>query len=109
MTSIPSFHAHIYYDEKSRTAAAELREELESRFTIDMGRWHDKPIGPHPVSFYRVAFAADQYPGLTQWLMLNRRGLTVLIHPETGDDLADHTNHAMWMGEVLALNLDMFE
>ncbi len=108
MTSIPAFHAHIYYDEKSRSAAAALREELESRFTVDMGHWHDKPIGPHPVPFYRVAFAADQYPSLTQWLMLKRRGLTVLIHPETGDDLADHSHHAMWMGEVLTLNLDMF-
>lgn len=36
--------------------------------------------------------------------MLNRRGLAVLIHPETGQPRADHLLHAMWLGEVLDIN-----
>jgi DOPA 4,5-dioxygenase len=39
--------------------------------------------------------------------MLNRDGLTVL-HPETGDDYLDHTDHAVWFGAVLPLRLEMF-
>lgn len=38
--------------------------------------------------------------------MLNRRGLTILVHPETGDDLADHSKHALWLGAVLPLDLE---
>ena len=42
------------------------------------------------------------------WLMLNRDGLTILVHPETGDDLADHTDHAAWLGGILRLRLGVF-
>ncbi len=42
------------------------------------------------------------------WLMLNRDGLTVLLHPETGDDYSDHTAHAAWLGGVLTLRLEAF-
>jgi DOPA 4,5-dioxygenase len=41
------------------------------------------------------------------WLMLNRDGLTILLHPETGDDYTDHATHAVWFGEKLPLNLEM--
>ena len=41
------------------------------------------------------------------WLMLNRDGLTVLLHPETGDDYTDHTAHACWFGAVLPLRVEV--
>jgi len=34
-------------------------------------------------------------------LMLNRQGLTVLVHANTRNERADHLSHALWMGEVL--------
>ena len=37
-----------------------------------------------------------------------RDGLTIFIHPNTGDDLADHTRHAVWMGQILPLEVAMF-
>src|SRR5215207_8429945 len=42
---------------------------------------------------------APQFARLLPWLMLNRDPLDVFVHPETGDDLADHRDHAMWLGE----------
>jgi len=39
------------------------------------------------------------------WLMLNRDGLTILLHPETGNDMLDHTAPAAWFGAVLPLRL----
>jgi aromatic ring-cleaving dioxygenase len=41
--------------------------------------------------------------------MLNRDGLAVLLHPETGDDYRDHTAHAAWLGAMLPLRLEAFQ
>ncbi len=45
---ISLYHAHIYYDASSRPVAARLRDEIAQRFTVQLGRWHDEPVGPHP-------------------------------------------------------------
>ena len=66
-------------------------------------------VGPHPEPMYQVAVDARVFPDLVPWLMLNRRGLTVFVHPETGDSLADHRDHAVWMGRMLPLKLEVFE
>jgi len=105
-TGITSFHAHIYFDTASRDVAARVREGLGSRFEVRLGRWHDLPIGPHPKAMYQVAFLPDQFSHVVPWLMLNRQGLDILIHPETGDDVADHTEHSLWLGEKLDLNIE---
>lgn len=100
---IYDYHAHIYYDAISRDRAAQLRAWVEQKFTVRMGRWHDVPVGPHPTAMYQVAFAPDQFPTLVPFLMMNRMGLTVLLHPESGRPRDDHTLNATWMGEVLPL------
>lgn len=107
--AITGWHAHIYYDpDNTRAAAAALREEIATRFPdAILGRWHDRPVGPHPSAMYQVAFAPGLLPGLLPFLALNRSGLTVLVHPETGRQRADHTAHAMWMGQVLPLDLSI--
>jgi len=33
----------------------------------------------------------------------------VFVHPETGDDLTDHTRHAIWLGAMLPLELSIFD
>lgn len=105
--AIHDYHAHVYYDATSRDRAAALRAWIEARFTVRMGRWHDVPVGPHPTAMYQVAFAPDQFPTLVPFLMLNRQGLTILLHPESGRPRDDHTLHAVWMGQVLPLRSEI--
>jgi aromatic ring-cleaving dioxygenase len=105
--AITEYHAHVYYDALSRERAAALRGWVERRFDIRMGRWHDVPVGPHPCAMYQIAFKPDQFPALVPFLMLNRQGLTILLHPESGRPRDDHTRHAVWAGEVLPLRTDM--
>jgi aromatic ring-cleaving dioxygenase len=105
--TIEGYHAHIYYDDGSRETAARIREQLEQNFTVEMGRWRDQPVGPHPTSMYQVKFAPNEFPRIVPWLMLNRAELTVLVHPETGDAYADHAHHALWLGQKLELRLDI--
>lgn len=104
--AITGYHAHVYYDAESKEAAGAVREALEARFSVRMGRWHDRPVGPHPSWSYQIAFGPELFAELVPWLALNRRGLIVFLHPETGDDLADHTEHAIWMGDRQELDLD---
>ncbi|MDP6403858.1 MAG: DOPA 4,5-dioxygenase family protein [Alphaproteobacteria bacterium] len=102
---IHDYHVHVYFDAASRDPARALREGVEERFEVRMGRWHEKNVGPHPRWSYQIAFEADLFAEIVPWLMLNRQGLTLLLHPNTGDDVPDHTDHAVWMGEVLDLDL----
>lgn len=108
--SIKGYHAHVYYeDDASRAVAAELRAELEANFDVELGRWRDEPVGPHPKPMYQVAFGPAEFPRMVPWLMLNRRGLTILVHPETGDDVPDHRDYPLWLGEVLDLDMEFLE
>lgn len=103
--AIETFHAHVYYDEATKPAAARIREAVEDRFEVVMGRWHDKPVGPHPMWSYQIAFDAKLFGEIIPFLALRREGLTVFVHPNTGDALADHTDHVMWLGASQILDV----
>jgi aromatic ring-cleaving dioxygenase len=105
LDSIQSYHAHIYFDgpEQRRTAET-LREEIAQRFSVRIGRWHDRPVGPHTRPMYQVAFTPAEFARFIPWLMINRRGLAVLVHPNTGRSKSDHLIHALWLGEILEIN-----
>ena len=110
--AITGYHAHVYYDAGSKAAATEVRAGFEARFAdslgeIRMGRWHDDPIGPHPMGSYQIAFPPTLFGEILPWLALNRRGLTVFIHPETGDDVTDHSDYAIWLGEQRQVDLSV--
>ncbi|MBS0220640.1 MAG: DOPA 4,5-dioxygenase family protein [Proteobacteria bacterium] len=103
---IKDWHAHIYFDPASRDAAWALRERIEKTFDINMGRFHEKPVGPHPRFSYQVHFRNDQLAALLSWLAVNRDDLTVFVHPNTGEALEDHRDRAIWLGQQVPLVLD---
>jgi aromatic ring-cleaving dioxygenase len=103
--AIREYHAHVYYDNVSRDRAADLRARIEARFTVEAHPWRDAPIGPHFSAQYQIVFNSDQFSTLVPFLMMNRMELTVLVHPQTGRPRDDHTLNAMWMGEVLPVNV----
>jgi len=106
---ISGYHAHVYFDADSKDTARALRVQISNEFEIEMGRFHEKEVGPHPRWSYQVAFKPDIFARLVPWLALNRNGLTIFLHPDTGNDLEDHRDHAIWFGEVLPLKLELFE
>jgi len=104
---IPSYHAHIYFrTPEERTKAEQVRDQIAARFVVRLGRWHEVPIGPHSAPMYQVAFLAEIFPDFIPWLMLNRQGLTILLHPNTGRPRDDHELNPFWFGEVLAIRGD---
>jgi DOPA 4,5-dioxygenase len=107
-SDIKGYHAHIYYDPETREAAARVREGL-SQFNVVLGRWHDEMVGPHLKSMYQALFPTEEFAKVVPWLMLNREGLDVLVHPETGDGKGDHVDRSLWLGTKLGVNLSAFK
>ncbi len=107
---ILSWHAHVYFNAESRDAAWALRATiLESRIAtlINMGRFHEKPVGPHPMWTYQMEVGAVGFAAVTGWLALNHGTLDVFIHPNTGNELRDHRDSAMWIGRSYPLDLSV--
>ena len=99
-TRITGYHAHIYYDEETRETAARLRGRIWEGwgFDIVMGRFRDRPVGPHPEPMFQVAFDKALFAEFVPWLMYNRDGLVVLVHPEAEDAHDDHVYYPLWLG-----------
>ncbi len=106
---ITGYHAHIYFDADSEADAQAVRDAIDGRFDVVLGSWHRQDVGPHTRWMYQVLFATELFASFVPWLALNRRGLAVLVHPQSGDSIADHTDHAIWMGEVLDVKVDVLE
>ncbi len=106
-STIESWHAHVYFDAASRDAAFSLRELIvvELAACMEMGRFHERPVGPHPMWSYQLAVPAADFAQVVGWLTLNHGELDVFIHPNTGDDLRDHRDSALWLGHSHTLNL----
>lgn len=106
LSGVLGYHAHIYYDAESKLLAETVRLEAELAFpSAQFGRCHDRPVGPHPDWSFQIAFGPDLFQPLVTFLALNRQGLVVFVHPETGDALSDHRDHAIWMGAIRPLDL----
>ncbi|HEU5133567.1 MAG TPA: DOPA 4,5-dioxygenase family protein [Steroidobacteraceae bacterium] len=103
------YHAHIYYDHDSWDSAHRLHQELSDMLMggtladlLFVGRMCETGVGPHPLPQFEIHFRASALPAITR--VLKASGLTVLVHPLTDDDLADHTTLAQWIGEPLLLD-----
>jgi len=108
MQRIKGYHAHVYFDASTLDRARALCEQAAHLFELKMGRVHERPVGPHPDWSCQLAFAPEVFAQVVPWLALNRQGLVVFLHPDTGDDLLDHTEHAIWMGAMRPLDLTGF-
>ena len=112
-----SWHSHIYFDAASQPQAEILVAHLRGLFPPDdngvtYGRWHQKPVGPHPDWSIQIAYPHDLFAGVMAALTMHQNGLVIFTHPNTGDSLAaqlgDHRDRALWIGAVRPLNLDIF-
>ncbi|WMJ68393.1 DOPA 4,5-dioxygenase family protein [Stenotrophomonas sp. 24(2023)] len=103
-TAIQSYHAHIYFDEDSYPKAALLRRWVAERFPVELGDWNLEPRGPHVTPSFYFGFTNELLPIVLPWLQLNSLGLTILLHPNTGDGRADHLYYALWVNRSQPVN-----
>lgn len=117
---IEFYDFHVYYFariDKSRKEAFDLLDKL----LVDFQKYslegsiivkklpNDVVIGPHPTQFWEVDVKRPEiFVRVLGWFQLNHGNLSVLIHPQTGDDLKDHTERALWLGDKLPILTDVF-
>ena len=109
MTSSSEYHAHIYFSSETNDKAKELMNKITDNFSVDVGTFHEKLVGPHPCWSFQVKFETKMFGIFVPWLMENRNRLSVFIHTCTGDNLLDHTENVCWLGEMRELNLKIFD
>ncbi|EGV63184.1 hypothetical protein PSN45_004540 [Yamadazyma tenuis] len=118
---IKYYDFHVYYfahNKKSLSESNFLRDKFLAEFTkegkdgsvIVKKLPNDQIIGPHPTQFWEVDVCRPEiFIRVLSWFQLNHGSLSVLIHPQSGDDLLDHTNRALWLGDKLPLFTDVFD
>lgn len=102
------YHAHVYFSAQTLSKATQLCQLAGDTLKIEVGRIHEKLVGPHPHWSCQLTFNRAQFDSVISWLETHREGLNILVHGLTGDDLADHTEHASWLGTPSPLKLDIF-
>ena len=70
----------------------------------------EAPAGPFPVAQWAIFLPVDHFASKVTWFMQNRvvngTSLDVLVHPNSGCEVEDHTWWALWGGEKWRLNVD---
>jgi aromatic ring-cleaving dioxygenase len=107
MTENKGYHAHIYYDQATKKVAETLRGTLAEKFQVEVGMLSDEPRGPHPIPQFVAIFETPEFQNVVPWLMLNRDGLDVLVHPLTESSYDDHSKNALWLGTPVPMRLDI--
>jgi DOPA 4,5-dioxygenase len=107
--SINDYHIHIYYEQNTLELAKQLGAKVAQIYNLPLGHFHTKNVGPHPRWSVQLTVPIHLFADVIGWFCLHRQGLTLFIHPNTGQDLQDHRDRAIWMGESLDLNLEIFQ
>ncbi|WLF80921.1 hypothetical protein PVL30_004714 [Lodderomyces elongisporus] len=106
---------HVYYFAHNKSSLKEsdnLRQKLLDDFPNDTKDGsilvkklpNDFIIGPHPTQFWEAdVLRPEVFIKVFSWFQLHHGNLSVLIHPQTGDDYKDHFERAVWLGDKLPL------
>ncbi len=105
---ITEYHAHLYYKEEQLEEAQKLTEKIKDKFGFEVGKLHQRPVGPHLEWSCAVSVPPEKFGEVIPWLSFNRGTIDFFIHPVTGNDLLDHTERVMWLGRSYPLNLRLW-
>jgi len=120
-----SYHIHVLWnqvDTNKTVVGLALREKFMEAFHLKDGQPCDSDntthptafcmfptmmegMGPFPVANWIVLVTSDWLGDTVAWIQMNHGDFDVLIHPNTGCEVHDHTVYAIWIGNKWPLNL----
>src|SRR5687768_8547651 len=106
----PHYHIHVYFNQAAGPAPETLKAEITQNFpALRHRKFHEKPIGPHPAGQFVVYAPGNRHDAVKSFLEANNKGLSILIHPVTGDDVVDHDEqNTEWINAKLKLDTSFF-
>lgn len=107
-----AYHIHIYFEPGTagEQKAIDVAQRIDARFPGAVEDAHRVgKIGPHTEANIGVTITPESFGEVVSWLQLNSQGLSILVHPRTGDELVDHLDAAMWLGKPVPFNDKFFE
>ena len=66
------YHAHVYFDASTEDQARALCVDAWRECHVGLGRFHRRPVGPHPRWSCQLTFDADEFDRLIPWLDAHR-------------------------------------
>jgi aromatic ring-cleaving dioxygenase len=123
---IYSWHIHVLYwqtNEGHSKGARELRSKFIDTFRSSLGKdcdslFHnenlcmfedtDHPDGPFLTAQWSVFVPLENFSQTVSWIMQHRGDYDVLVHPNSGCELEDHSWWAFWGGKSWDINMDAF-
>ena len=119
------FDIHVVFSTSQTPKALSLYQACLSFLTEHNIAFHNhkvfhKPVGPWPLPMWQVILPTTPkiYEDLGRcisWFMMNREVFSVMIHPNTeqvgnkGGEYADHSQHHLWLGTPISLNMEIFD
>ena len=109
---ITSYDFHIYYNPETRSTAIKLKDKIFENFQkeIDSDQLIVKVLksdlitGPHDLPFFEIDIESPLiFAKFFSFTQLNHSGLSILVHPNSGDVYKDHTIHTTFIGEGVGL------
>lgn len=132
-TDVPlqSYHIHVLFDPSNSSRVDEalrLQSDFMRAFALigkencsvvagDPAPWIKDicayeidwaPAGPFVTAQYSFFVPVDKLTKAVAWTVRHRGNLDILVHPNSGCELEDHTSWAMWGGSRWDINADAF-
>ena len=101
VNNIRGYHIHIYYDQndpQSEFTAQGLSQAVINTFDEENLIRHEVGVvGPHINPNIELDIKPDAFGKILQYLQMNNYGLSIVVHPETGDVTKDHLENSIWI------------
>eukprot|EP00349_Pseudokeronopsis_sp_Brazil_P001096 CAMPEP_0202965412 /NCGR_PEP_ID=MMETSP1396-20130829/9393_1 /ASSEMBLY_ACC=CAM_ASM_000872 /TAXON_ID= /ORGANISM="Pseudokeronopsis sp., Strain Brazil" /LENGTH=93 /DNA_ID=CAMNT_0049688115 /DNA_START=236 /DNA_END=520 /DNA_ORIENTATION=- len=79
-----------------------MENDRSCMFPVD-----EEAAGPFPTSNWAVYVLPEHVHEMTWWMHQRRGDLSLLIHPNTGCEIEDHSIWALWGGAPWPLDLSV--
>ncbi|MCI5059461.1 MAG: DOPA 4,5-dioxygenase family protein [Alphaproteobacteria bacterium] len=109
---IQEHHIHIYHEPEtdSKETAQQVADKLSALFKGYVIKTSSgEASGPHLKPNFLVHVQPEILGEVVSWLQFNHQGLSIAIHPKTGNGLTDHRDHSIWFGKQIGYSTEFME